>query len=246
MSPVRSTQPGPDVMSHSDDWGNVPEQVGSRRALLQPGPYVFELPPLATLKAAIKDLKAEEGEEGQKVKVKRIAAVFRDGAELKVVQSPRGERNGELVTYRISNVRRPRGKKGDDARPLVSDMDYLLQKLGEPKRPTTNEAYVQALLRHAGQPYAADVTWGAHCDKTRHIRVALVDDNGQPAGTTILDGNDPNNPEEQLGCGKRYYQRDLEKDDQGKYAERVTCECGAILYCNENQENFRSASGPKA
>lgn len=243
MAPVRSTQPGPDVM-HSDDWGDVPEQLGQRREMLQPGPYVFELPKLAVLKAAIKrDIEAEEGEEGQKVKVKRIAAVFRDGAELLVKQSPRGERNGELITYRISNVRRPRGKRGDQARPLVSDMDYLLQKLGEPKRPTSNEGYEQALLRHAGQAFAADVVWGAHCAKDRHIRVELVDDAGNFLRTTIADGNDPEYPEVQLGCGKRYYQRDLQKDEAGKYAERMSCECGAVLYCNENLENFRSAGG---
>ena len=245
MSPVRSTQPGPDVM-HSDDWGDVPEQLGQRRELLQPGPYVFELPPLAVLKGAIDSkVEAEEGEEGQKAKVTRIAVAFRDGAELKVIQSPRGERNGELVTARISNVRRPRGKKGDGDRPLVSDMDYLLQKLGEPKRPQSNQAYEQALLRHAGQAFGADVTWNANCRKDRHIRVELVDEKGQAVGTTILDGKDPNNPDEQLGCGKRYYQRDLEKDENGKYLERMTCECGAILYCNENLENFRGA-GPKA
>jgi len=245
MAPVRSTQPGPDVM-HTDDWGDVPEQFGPRRTLLQPGPYVFKLPKLAQLKDALGTFECEEGEEGSKEKVVRIAATFRDGAELLVVQSPRGTRNGELFPTRISNQRRPRGKKHDDGspRPLASDMDYLVKSLQEPKRPTTNDQYVQALLRHAEQDFGSDVEWSANCRKDKPVRLE-VNDESAPGGvsTVVMDGTDPDFPDVQHGCGRRYYQSQLPKDEEGHYVERMTCECGAILYCNENLGNFRSV-GP--
>ena len=232
MAAPRTTKMGPDILN-TGSWDDVPEQMGSRREMYQPGPYRFKLPPLAVLKEAIEEITAKIGDkEGQT----RIAAIFRDQAALTVIQSPRGERNGETFSTRITNAERRRGKKDDPKAPWASDMDYLLQKLGWPKRPQTNQEYTDALLACAEKEFAADIELGASCNDKKHIRVRYE---GEDQLVT-LDGQEGR--EEQFGCGTRYYQGkgDLPKDETGKYERSMECQCGAVLYMNENLVNFRS------
>jgi hypothetical protein len=44
-----------------------------------------------------------------------------------------------------------------------------------------------------------------------------------------------------LGCGARYYEKDIpnEAKEDGVFPNRIDCECGAVLYANENLSRFR-------
>jgi hypothetical protein len=236
MAPPRATQVKGEQIN-SGSWEDVPEQFGSRREMLQPGPYRFKLPPLAALQAAIEDLKDLEIK-GKPGKHERLVAVLRDDkqAALVITQSPQGERNGEQLSNRLSNVERKRGKVDDPNAPFASDMDYLLQKLGVPTRPRTNQEYRDALLSVAGKEFGADIELGAFCNANKPVRIKFE---GEDQLTT-MDGQ--NGTELQNGCGARYYQgkKELPQDEAGKYERSMICNCGATLFLNENLQNFRA------
>lgn len=194
---------------------DIPENIGmSFPDPPQPGKYRFRLP--ASLAAVWAVVESEK--HGQ-----RINAVFDDKDPLIIVQSPGGEHDDEEFQYRISNVPRERTKE----KILVSDMDLLLRALGETARPKTNKAYAQALQKYAGKEFGATVEFSWRCNPAKD---AYFDDGA--GGTQKVEGR--------VGCGARYYQRDVAKVE-GVYPVRITCsnpECGASVRAFPNLTGF--------
>jgi hypothetical protein len=197
------------------DFDSIPENIGQPYAdPPQPGKYRFKLPAsMATIWTVV-----ESEKHGT-----RINGIFDNDAPLEIVQSPNKAMNGEEFTYRISNVPRERTKE----KILVSDMDLLLRALGETKRPATNKAYAQALMKYAGKEFGATVEFSYNCNANRD---AYWDD-GQ-GGQQKVEGRS--------GCGSRYYMRDVAKVD-GVQPVRITCsnpECGASIRAFPNLTGF--------
>ncbi len=194
----------------------LPDQPGRYVPPPQPGSYVFRLP---------EDMRAiwEPFDAASLGGARRVWAVFDDEHPLTIVQSPDGTRDGETFRQRISNAERARGRDGVK----VSDMTYLLRALGEDTSTLrTNQDFVRALLKHAGETFKADIEYSANCNENRNIYVQT-----EEGGFEELD---------QKGCGKRYYQRDFDKLKQGGvYPDRITCEgCGASLRAFPNLTRF--------
>jgi hypothetical protein len=197
------------------DFDSIPENLGqSFPDPPQPGKYRFRLPAsLAAIWAVV-----ESEKHGT-----RINGVFDQDAPLLIVQSPEKAHDGEEFQYRISNVPRERTKE----KILVSDMDLLLRALGESKRPVSNKAYAQALQKYAGKDFGATVEFSYRCSDQRE---AYFDD-GQ-GGQQRVEGK--------MGCGSRWYQRDVPKVD-GLQPVRITCtnpECGASVRAFPNLTGF--------
>jgi hypothetical protein len=237
VASIKDLKLGKDVVSEGG-WDAVPEQIGSRRPPLQPGPYRFQFPSMALVAECFDTFEVEI--DGRRVT--RVVAKHRDGAELTVTQAPARyvERLGEPFGTRITNAERRRGKK-DDA-PKASDMDYVLATLGAPNRPHTNREYLETYLAVVpGKDIGADVEWNWRCDDKRPVRVPDPDNEGR---TIALDGEDGR--DKRMGCGSKFYQKDIGRvdadgnpDPQGEYPRTVDCTCGAILFANENLQNFR-------
>jgi hypothetical protein len=153
----------------------------------------------------------------------RINGVFDSDAPLVIVQSPAKAYDGEEFSYRISNVPRERTKE----KILVSDMDLLLRALGETKKPATNKGYAQALQKYAGKEFGATVEFSYRCNPSREAYFDVGDGTQQAA-------------EGRMGCGARYYQRDVPKVE-GVQPVRITCsnpECGASVRAFPNLTGF--------
>lgn len=197
---------------------DIPENIGqSFPDPPQPGVYRFKLPAvMAAIWAKVQSEKYGE----------RINALFEDDSELLIVQSPNGGgHNGEGFRWRCSNVPRERTKE----KILVSDMDLLIRALGETARPGTNVAYAKALMKHAGKEFTATNEFSWNCNPKKEI---YVDDG--TGGTAKVDGK--------MGCGARFYQRDVAKAEGGGYPLRITCsnpECGASIRAFPNLTAFK-------
>ncbi len=213
------------------DYANIPEQMGGQFPdPPQPGAYRFKIP------TKVDDIWEPFDKTTGKNPGQRIAAVFDESHPLTIVQSPKGEKNGEPFQCRINNAERKRGKKDDPTAPEVSDMDYLLRDaFGVTAKPPTNVAYAQEFMKHGGQEFSADIEWSWFCNDNKDIRV----DNGQ-GGTQTVEGT--------KGCGTRYYQKDIEKvpanpEDPNSakvFPLRITCgQCNAQLRAFPNLTRFR-------
>lgn len=194
---------------------DIPENLG--QPFLdppQPGKYRFRLPADMSRIWA----KVDTSDYGE-----RINAVFDQDAPLTIVQSPNGEHDGEEFRWRCSNVPRERTKE----KILVSDMDLVLRAFGETKRPGNNKAYAQTLMKYAGKEFGAFEEFSYRCDDKRD---AYFDDGA--GGQQKVEGR--------MGCGARYYQRDVPKVD-GLQPVRITCsnpECGASIRAFPNLTGF--------
>lgn len=242
MAGIKDLKLGKDVVINRDDWDALPEQIGSRKAPLQPGPYRFQFPRAAAISQCFDIFETEISG----TKQTRIVAIHRDGAELTILQAPPKylDRVGEAYGTRISNAERKRGK-ADDA-PMASDMDYVLKVLAPTeKRPQTNRQYGELYEKVVPEKeLGADVEWNWRCDDRKPIRVP-ENPNDPQSKTVALDGTDGR--ESRKGCGQKYYQRDVEKvdkegnpDPQGEYPRAIDCNCGAVLFQNDNLVNFRA------
>lgn len=203
------------------DFDNLPEQFGGGRELLTPGSYRFRLPSTKDLQVVWDKFIASVGE--------RINAIFNNEHPLIIVQSPGGTMNDQPYQTRISNVERARGKE----KIQVSDMDYLLKALGfTGKKPTTNAAYAAALVQFGGKEFGGDIEWSWYCNDKKNIWA----EDGQ-GGTKEIEGH--------LGCGTRYYMKDVPKDPTtGLYPERIICQgnngqCGASVRAFDQISRFR-------
>lgn len=197
------------------DFDEIPENLGrSFPDPPQPGKYRFKFPAsLAAIWATVTT--TDYGT--------RVNAIFNGDTALQIVQSPGSGKNGEDFETRLSNVPRPRGKE----KILVSDMDLLLRAKGVTKRPKTNKEYAEALMKQAGQDFGAAIEWSWRCNPDREIYV----DDGNGATAKV---------EGKMGCGARYYQRDVPKVD-GVFPVRITCsnpECNANIRAFANLGDF--------
>jgi hypothetical protein len=239
MAGIKDLKLGKDVIAEGS-LDDLPEQIGSRKRALQPGPYRFKFPVKAKISECFDTFETQIGGKP----VIRVVAILRDEAALTVIQAPAKweDRVGEAWGTRISNAERKRGK-GEDA-PVASDMDYVLAVVS-PKgtaKPSTNRAYLEAFeARCPEQEFGADVEWNWRCDDKRNVRVPDPDNEGK---TIELDGEEGR--ESRKGCGTKYYQKDVDKVDKdgnadtaGEYPRTIECQCGAILFANENLQNFR-------
>jgi len=209
------------------DFDHIPENIGqSFPDPPQPGTYRFKLPAAGVMKAIWAKVETENYGD-------RINAIFEDESALTIVQSPNHEHDGENFRWRCSNVPRERTKE----KILVSDMDLLLRGLGDTVRPRTNADYAKALLKHAGQEFTASVEFSWRCDPKREIYV----DDGTGSQQKV---------EGKLGCGTRYYQRDVQKvlsdpSDPASpkvYPVRITCsnpDCGASIRAFPSLTGFK-------
>ena len=182
------------------------------------GAYRFQLP---------RDLSAiwDLFDVPDKTPPQRVKATFDRDHPLLITQSPKGASNGEPFETRLTNNERSRGK---DKSVVASDMDYLLRALGDKAKPKNNRECMQAVQRHAGKEFGADLRYSWRCSKDRDIRVK--DGNGQ---YQLIEG--------QKGCGAAYYQEDVAKNADGSVPYEVTCEqCKAVLRAFANLDNIRS------
>ena len=154
----------------------------------------------------------------------RVRASFDRDHPLLIVQSPQSKSNGEPFETRLTNNERGRGK---DKAVIASDLDYLLRGLGERAKPKSNREYIQAVQRHAGQEFGADLRYSWRCSKERDIRAR--DTQGQ---VQVVEGR--------KGCGEAYYQEDVPKVN-GEVPYEIVCgQCGALLRAFANLDNIRS------
>jgi hypothetical protein len=177
----------------------------------QPGPYRFTLP--ADLS---KTWDVYETAKGQRVRL-----VLDRDAPLTIVASPGNKANGDSFQTRLSNQERKRGNVE------ASDLDYLLRAFGVKTRPAGNKATVEVVSGFAGKTFGADITYSFGCNDTKNIRVVGADGKLEEV-------------QGRLGCGKKYYQKDLSKDAQGNYPDQVQCACGAVLRVFANLDNIRA------
>jgi hypothetical protein len=208
------------------DFDSIPAERGSFTPPPQPGAYRFALP-----KAISNFDVIHTNDYGE-----RINVIFDASTPLVIVQSPAKTHDGEAYQTRLSNVPRARGKE----KILVSDLDYLLKALGEPGKPKSNQAYAQAIIKHAGQEFGADQEFSYSCNPKRAARFRMDDG-------TLGTVEDPSSPLEgddaglKAGCGARYYQNDVPKVD-GLQPLEITCsnpECGAVVRAFGNLRNFK-------
>lgn len=204
------------------DYENVPDQPGGFTPPPPPGTYGFKLPgDLSSIWEAFEV-------EVNGTKTKRLRAIFEGSTSLTITQSKTGDQNEESFRSRISNAERKRNKEGL----MASDMLYLLRALGDDGQYKTNIEYAEALQKHPGAEFIADVEWSAWCADNKPIRALETD-----GSVSIV--------ESQNGCGERVYQRDIPKEE-GLYAEQFSCSsCGALLRAFPNLQRFRTVTASK-
>jgi hypothetical protein len=198
------------------EFDQIPENLGqSFPDPPQPGKYRFKA--ASNLTGQIAPVKTEKYGT-------RINLIFDQDAPLTIIQSPAKASDGEEFYYRISNVPRERTKEHI----LISDMDILLRALGVSKKPTGNVDYAKAAIGAlAGKEFGATVEFSYRCSDQRE---AYFDD-GQ-GGQQRVEGR--------MGCGSRWYQRDVPKVD-GQQPVRITCtnpDCGASVRAFPNLTGF--------
>lgn len=186
------------------DWAALPEQRGGGYTPLpQPGTYSFKLP--ANLDSSF-GVVPEALSKAFRVEGQRVEARFDSEHPLLIVG---GEHNGERFDSSVNNVEINRAPKGQPE-VRVPDMAYLLQALGEPSMPQlgANKAFLGALAKHAGKLFTADIEWRAASkdSKTRYIYDA--------EGKVVED------PSGRVGSGKKWYQSQIPRGDDGKLLER--------------------------
>jgi hypothetical protein len=154
----------------------------------------------------------------------RVRLTFDRDHPLLITQSPKGASNGEPFETRLTNNERGRGK---GKAIIASDLDYLLRALGDTVKPSNNRGYMQAIAKHAGESFGADLRYSWRCSKDRDIRAR--DNSGQ---VQVVEGKP--------GCGEAYYQEDVPKRADGSVPYEINCgQCGALLRAFANLDNMR-------
>lgn len=154
-------------------------------------------------------------------KGQRLKAIFRD--ETAIVLTKTGS---PLRYYSINNSER------DVKGRLVSDFAYLLKALGHTGPLKGLSAYGNELDKNAGKTFTADLLWTATCNPKREV----YKDGEVQKGV--------------FGCGKRFglqaYSRNgkevfaIPRDEEGRFADRFECSCGAIVSAFPQLSNFRA------
>lgn len=205
------------------DLTDLPE-YGSFTPPPQPGTYRFQLPRDLSNLFDMVDVTIDDKP------AQRIKMIFDKDHPLMIVSSANGKHVGEPFETRLSNVERQRGKKGGDG-PRVSDLDYLLKALGETSRPGSNTAMGRKLQTFGGKEFSGDIEYSWVCNDKKNIR-------------TKRDPNDPNSPTDEVqnqpGCGRKYYAKDVPKLADGTTPLQIQCECGGIVRAFANLNNIRA------
>jgi hypothetical protein len=219
------------------DFASMPEQRGGFGPLPQPGTYRFKVPTFDASSPVFDTITTQKGA--------RLNLKFEGAFALTIIQSSGNAHNGEAFEWRLSNQEFNRSRKGEPDI-FVSDMDYILRDvLKQEKRPATNVAYGQAMIKaFSGAEFTADEEFTWFCNPKNDIRV----DDGQ-GGTTVVEGT--------KGCESRYYQggkngvQKVHADENDPasplvYPERITCNgkdgvpCGAVIRAFPRLRNFRA------
>lgn len=212
------------------DLAKLPENKAGRRQLLYPGAYNFTLP------GGFDFGKDDTGER------QLIYANFSDAYALTA------QPGGKQWTGRLYN--RPRTKKvgwGKDAKEVATnDLAELLKAVGHVGTLATNAAYAEALSKYPGAKFGADISWSVTCSPKKNIWAEEIDPETGDSRIKEQAGK--------VGCGRTYIsdegytrKRDgvtihsIPKDDNGAWAARFTCSCGAALSANDNLNNIRGA-----
>jgi hypothetical protein len=211
------------------DFDSMPEPGGQFTPPPKPGSYKFTLP--GDLSGIWEKVETKDGKD-------RIKALFDIDNPLVYSSIRNNKIEDEPWTTQLSNVEY---SFRDGVK--TSGMAQLLKHgLGEETTPRTNMEYAQALIRHAGESFIADVEWSTSCNASRDIRAYEEDEDGNRLTTTEVREGTP-------GCGKKFYQQHIPKNDDGTYMETFSCDmtgCDspvpAVLRCFGNLRNFRPAN----
>ncbi len=203
-------------------YDEVPEQFGGGTFTPPPypGTYRFKLPPDLSDIWETFQAKVPTSDSRQT----RVRAVFDPDHPIKIQQSMNGgvDNDGqELSWISVSGAERNRGKDG----PAIADLYYLIRSLGGTEQPTSNMGFVNALSKHGGEEFVADVEWNAYCNPNKSIW--FEDENGALVQDEVT-----------MGCATSYYQRDLDKVD-GVFQDRKRCQCDASLIVRPNLTRFK-------
>lgn len=202
------------------DVDHIPEEFSAAPPPPYPGTYRFKLPSTDRLKVLFDTFERDVA--GKKVQF--IQVVFDKDDPLVIVGGP--EKVGEPFTTRIGNSPRNRSRKGEPE-VLVSDYTYFLRALdmdaAKKVKNYDNKAAVDALVKvGGGKEFVADVEWSTYCNAEK--QAYYTDDNGAQQPWVEDDGTTPH-----MGCGERYYMNHWKRGDDGRYADRLVCKCGASL-----------------
>jgi hypothetical protein len=227
------------------DIATVPEQFAGRDPLPQPGKgYVLALPFIDLNTHDVDDIPSAEGPTKS-----RFAVTFGGRSEggkaypdgIRVVKSPDGESDGTNFRWRCSNEER----KFADDQGSASAMYYLLMYgFGEIADGMSNYEYAEALARHSGEEFKADIVWTSSCSKKKDIYKM---DWASGEGKTI---------EGVKGCDTAYAtyrskkkvlppkETELAEDGEtevqtNRFASRFDCQCGALISMFPELRNFQ-------
>lgn len=209
------------------DPSKLPEVKAGRRPLLYPGPYSFTLPG---------EFDFGKDDDGTR---QLVYADFNSAYAL--IAQP----GNKQWTGRIYN--RPRTMKtgwGKDAKEInTNDLAQLLKAVGYAGSLTTNKAYAEALSKYPGAKFEADISWSVNCKATKNIWAEEIDPETGDSRIKEQAGR--------VGCGKTYISDEgytkkdgtqvysIPKDENGSWAPRFTCACGAALSANDNLNKIR-------
>lgn len=186
----------------------------------QPGTYVVRLPPPDVLFNCFEV--EETGDQGQ-----RLRAVFNDVSALwnETLNQPYNARVSSRVRYiKVNDPENP-GQKKDVG---ISDFAQLLRVVGSMPEAKTNQAYGTALTKAGGKRFTIEHALTARCDPKRDIY----------KDGAIIKGK--------KGCGAKYASEvykgviAIPKDEDGFFATRFTCTCGAELRAWGQIRSFRT------
>lgn len=200
-------------------------QIGSFIPVPQPGTYKFKLPNDF-------DFETVDTAKGQRLKV-----VFKEDKALFVESL-----NQPFPWTSLSTEEREIGK----SKKLGAELAYLLSEgLGEAKLPgfSNSRGYAQALQKHAGESFLATVDWNVACSTKKDIWVF----DEESKRSVKQEGT--------KGCGRVYATREYDsknatggksilipKFEDGSWADRFPCECGAQLKVSFPRiQNFKAA-----
>jgi hypothetical protein len=208
-----------------ETFDDLPSQFGSWVRPLQPGTYVFTLPPVDVLSKSYETYDTVENG----TPVRRVKVNFKGASRLRVLGNEEGYETS-LTTKRVN--------RGGGV--LVSDFTYLLQALGHSEPISGQKAYAIALNAHGSESFQADVNWRAACDKTRNAYVEVPDGNG---------GTETKKSDTKIGCGAEFRTTaGVNKQgkawgaiprEEGKLVERFPCACGAVLRAFTSLQNYQ-------
>lgn len=210
------------------DVDHIPEEFSSAPPPPYPGTYRFKLPATDRLKNCFDTFERDDKQ--------FLNVIFDKDDPLVIVGGP--EKVGEPFTTRINNAPRNRARKGEPE-VLVSDFTYFLRALdtdaAKKVKNFDNKAAIDALVKvGGGKEFVADVEWGTFCNSQKQIYVEVEGGGTQPGvadeqGTPIM------------GCGQNYYMNSWPRGEDGRYAQRLNCKCGASLRPFASLRLFKAA-----